>query len=1179
MSREFVTNVRGSSNRYSISFSEEEPEKKEPSRLTYSADFTRSFEESYKEDDDVLIVDIDYGQDQQQSEGVDGKEADSPESLSRSGSLSNSFSKRRPKDVLRRYKSVEEVITSSPKKSKTKLHKTYSDYDYRYKGFDKKEKASAKLTMSADLSTSHEEVFEGDEDVLIVDIDYNHGNETDHSYEASMEEDARSRSSSDRYGMGNGAPRKDIFRKYKSVEDVHSEFYSDRAKDLRRTISGYELTFTNENEPDQISKLSLSADFTTSHEEKVGPVKAANTEEDDEFCDIDIEYEGRIFADHFETSTPQKSKKDNGNGDDLETKNGLETDSLDVKSVTTNGLSSVNDLHDNRKLNDDQKSTEEQADDQTSKSSPKFKIEEQGVNNQKGAVRILDLASKNQEVTLTLSPEVNASSNDLKSVAEDNELKQENIVLPNGVQVHEENVINGVEMEAERRTKVLISMKGGTLGAMEGQRTDSDVDRTDVQDKKKRSASDEGGIATENKKNRVEVTLSLTGQTKAEYPEEATKEIPVENIPDRPIDIPAEVRPKEDGKHEERNKVVREKKRVEVSLSLKGSQINDDDEEVMANDDAKTTEVVSDEAGLQLDDIIIEDKETEEVQLNKRAAAYLYFKGSHEPGDDSQQTDDSNISLFVDDIVKGDVKFEERENVEDIPEVIDEEVKVESVDQVMTMPGEEMVSNVNEANSEQIKAMDLQVEDEEPAQEIIIGEKEIDVHILESTGDERGLDKDEISIKVGNTKSDEEADLKEVETKHDKETSDKFRLTVSQGAEDAWVIVSEDEGSDNSDHEAQNDDVDTEEDGEEGQTTPESNEWKMNGPEDEGAEPEAGGAQDEEKPDEVYEDVIPQVPVMKDPEDVLVKIIVTKAESMDEDQMTGHYEVTEPLYSTVTPTKPNGGSNAEIDASDDGSDVVSQDDYSEEGEPNSEGLQLDNMVYGLVGDVHDNTTSNEGIYTEIDEVEDPNANRPKQSETQNENAQYGKPYEIILIKESPGDAEENIKSASDTKSASDMKSASRLARLGRRLKFYLIGSQKHIANNEKQKEDINETISSDTEVRYTFRLPEYISDENEHIYESFNDLSGHHDNDDNDDENIYETIDDTVPRAAGNVLFAADSKGDTSAEIVFGGLNGGAIPLTETINKVYRIISKTADRGKVKTETVRMFLGQERLVF
>ena len=1144
MSREFVTSVKGSSNRYSISFSEEEPERKEPSRLTYSADFTHSFEESYKEDDDVLIVDIDYGQDEQSNEGVDGKEADSPESLSRSGSLSNgSFSKQRPKDVLRRYKSVEEVITVSPKKSKTKLHKTYSDYDYRYKGFDKKEKASAKLTMSADLTTSHEEVYEGDDDVLIVDIDYNHGNETDHSYEASMEEDVWS--SSDRYGMGNGAPRKDIFRKYKSVEDVHSEFYSDRAKDLRRTISGYELTFTDENEPDQVSKLSLSADFTTSHEEKVGPVSAKNVEEDDEFCDIDIEYEGRIFADHFETSTPQKSKKDDDNGD-LEARTDLETNSSNVKA---NGLSLVNDLHDNRKRNDDQKSTEEQTD-QTSISPQKFKIEEQIASYKKGSVRILDLASQNQEVTLTLSPEVNAPSNNLKTVTGDTDLKQENIGLPNGVGVHQERVVNGEDMEGNKRTKVLISMKGGTLGAVEGQQNDGDADGTDAQEKRKRSASEEVGNATGNKKNRVEVTLSLTGQVKAAYPEEETKEISLESIPDRPIEIPAEVRPKEDDKHEDRSKVVREKKRVEVSLSLKSRQINDDHVEVMATDDAKMTEVVSDEGSLQLDDIVIEDKEIDGVKLSKRAAAYLYFKGSHEPGDDSQQTDNSNIALLIDDMVKGDDSVEEKGNVEEIPEVVNEKVKAENVDQVMTMPGEEVVSKVNEANGEEMKTADLKAGDEEHAQEIIINEKEF-----------------HFEIRHDGARSDEEADLQELEAKHDNGTSDKFRLTVSQGTEDAWVIVSEDEGSDASDNEVNNGGTEIQDDKEELQARTDEN------AEEESVGPEAGGEKDEEKPEEVYEDVIPEKQVVKNPEDVLVKIIVTKAESIDEGQMTGHYEVTEPFYSTVTPTRPNGASDAEIDVSGDKNDAVIQDNYSEEGEPNLEGFQIDNMTYGLVGEFNDDTTINEGIYTEIDEVEDPNANRPKPCENQNQISHHGKPYEIILIREPTGDVEENVKSALD------VKSASMLARLGRRIRFYLIGSHKRIANNEKQsqKEDDTETVNSDMEVRYTFRLPEYSTDENEHVYETFSDLPSH--DDDDGDGNIYETIDDTAPKVVGNALFVSDPKGSTGAGTVFGELTGAATPLTEKVNKVYRMKSKTAGRGKVKTETVRMFLGQERLAF
>ena len=1157
MSREFVTSVKGSCNRYSISFSEEEPERKEPSRLTYSADFTHSFEESYKEDDDVLIVDIDYGQDQRSNEAVDGKEADSPESLSRSGSLSNgNFSKQRPKDVLRRYKSVEEVITVSPKKSKTMLHKTYSDYDYRYKGFDKKEKASGKLTMSADFTTSHEEVYEGDDDVLIVDIDYNHGNETDHSYEASMEEDVRS--SSGRYGMGNGAPRKDIFRKYKSVEDVHSEFYSDRAKDLRRTISGYELTFTDENEPDQVSKLSLSADFTTSHEEKVGTVSAKNVEEDDEFYDIDIEYEGRIFADHFETSTPQKSKKDNDIGD-LEARTDLETDSSNVKA---NGLSLVNDLHDNRKRNDDQKSTEEQTD-QTSISPQKFKIEEQSAKNKKGGVRILDLASQNQEVTLTLSPEVNAPSNDLNTVSEDIDLTQENIGLPNGTGVHQESVVNEAEMEGKKRTKVLISMKGGTLGAMEGQRTDGVVDGTDTQDKRKRSASEEVGNATGNKKNRVEVTLSLTGQVKAAYPKEETKEIPSESFPDRPVEIPAEVRPKENDKHEDRSKVVREKKRVEVSLSLKSSQVNDDHVEVMATDDAKTTEVVSDEGGLQLDDIVIEDKEMEGIKLSKRAAAYLYFKGRHEPGDDSQQPDNSNISLFIDDMVKG---YDNAEEKGEIHEVVDEEVKAENVDQVMTIPGEEVVSKVYEANGEDIKTANLKAGDEEHAQEIIINEKQFHFDISESAGNKWEQDKAEIPIKLDSARSDEEADFQELEGKHDKETSERFRLTVSQGTEDAWVIVSEDEGNDASDNEAINGGIEIRDDKEEVQATIDEN------AEEESAGPEAGGEGDEEKPEEVCEDAIPEKQVVKDPEDVLVKIIVTKAESIAEDQMTGHNEVTEPHYSTVTPTRPNGTSNAEIDLSGDTNDAVSQNDYSEEEGPNLEGFHIDNMTYGLVGEFNDNTTITEGIYTEIDEVEDPNANRPKQCENQSQTSLHGKPYEIVLIREPTGDVEENVKSALD------VKSASRLARLGRRIRFYLIGSHKRIANNEKQKEDYTETINNDMEIRYTFRLPEYATDEKEHVYETFSDFPSHDDDDDGDG-NIYETIDDTAPRAAGNAFFASDSKGSTGAGTVVGGLTGAATPLTEKVNKVYRMKSKTADRGKVKTETVRMFLGQERLVF
>ena len=308
MSKEFVTSVGATGSRFRISFSEEKPEQK-VSKLTLSSDFTRSYEESYEDEDDVLIVDIDYG-DGNVNEACDGNgasdqngvsdrnEADSPEPIPRSRTLSNGVRKERPKFGLRRFKSVEEIIDVSPKlKNKKKLKKTASDYASRYKGLEKKED---RLTLSADFTRSYEEKFEEDDEMLVVDIDYSQGRK---NVEDSFENNVFS--ASDQFGRAEFGHDKD-FRRYRSYEDVGPSSFKHR--DLERSRSGYEITFTDENAPEERKKLSLSADLSTSSEEILPLIYTAEHKrindlqngDDDEFFDV---------KNDFVTSTPQKSRK------------------------------------------------------------------------------------------------------------------------------------------------------------------------------------------------------------------------------------------------------------------------------------------------------------------------------------------------------------------------------------------------------------------------------------------------------------------------------------------------------------------------------------------------------------------------------------------------------------------------------------------------------------------------------------------------------------------------------------------------------------------------------------------------------------------------------------------------------------------------------------------------------
>lgn len=294
MSKEFVTNVGGRGRSFRISFSEEKPEPK-VSKLTLSSDFTHSYEESYEDEDDALVVDIDYGGGNE----VDcEKESDSQESLSRTSSLSNSIKKEKPKFGLRRFKSVEESIDVLPAKGKTKLKKTVSDYGSRFKGLEKKE---AKLTLSADFTRSWEENFEDDGEVLVVDIDYSKGDEekSDQSLEDNLF------SASDHFGYMDTRDENG-FRKYKSHEDVRSPSY--KHHELERSASGYEITFINENSPDEIKKLSLSADLVSSNEEILNSTEAVTQQRlQDEEKIVDKEVFNTEV--NYVTSTPHKSSK------------------------------------------------------------------------------------------------------------------------------------------------------------------------------------------------------------------------------------------------------------------------------------------------------------------------------------------------------------------------------------------------------------------------------------------------------------------------------------------------------------------------------------------------------------------------------------------------------------------------------------------------------------------------------------------------------------------------------------------------------------------------------------------------------------------------------------------------------------------------------------------------------
>lgn len=340
MSGEFVSNVGNSGNGFRISFSEEKPEQR-VSKLTVSSDFTHSYEETYNDEDDVLIVDIDYG-DVNTNETYDGTEADPQESISRSNSLSKTATNQKPRFGLRRFKSVEETINVSPKvnSGKKKLGKTSSDYESRYKGLERNE---ARLTLSADFTHSYEENFEGDDELLIVDIDYTKGtSNVEENFEDSVF------GSSDRLA-GSKNRNKANLRKYRSDEDVRRSSY--KHSDWQRSISGYEITFTNESAPNEKKKLSLSADFSASGEEIFSPIDAKKYEEsvenkireeesekvNEEFFDI---------KDDFVTSTPQKNVHDVvlNNGDKVHRQDAKKalfaSENLAKTIINTNGYAS-----------------------------------------------------------------------------------------------------------------------------------------------------------------------------------------------------------------------------------------------------------------------------------------------------------------------------------------------------------------------------------------------------------------------------------------------------------------------------------------------------------------------------------------------------------------------------------------------------------------------------------------------------------------------------------------------------------------------------------------------------------------------------------------------------------------------------------------------------------------------
>ena len=294
MSREFVTNVGGTGNRFRISFSEEKPEPK-VSKLTLSSDFTHSYEEGYEDENDVLVVDIDYG-DGNANEDRHGNDTDSPESISRSSSLSSSSKRERPKVGLKRFKSVEAVIDVAPVNRKKKLKKTVSDYETRYKGLEKKE---ARLTLSADFTHSYEENFDDDGEVLVVDIDYSKDEKGGN--EESFED--RVFSASDNFGRAE-TENNNRFRKYYSHEDVR--YPSHKHRDLERSSSGYEITFINESAPDERKKLSLSADLSTSSEEILRSTDVLETQQSMKNNQKLNEEEVFMPDKYYVTSTPQK---------------------------------------------------------------------------------------------------------------------------------------------------------------------------------------------------------------------------------------------------------------------------------------------------------------------------------------------------------------------------------------------------------------------------------------------------------------------------------------------------------------------------------------------------------------------------------------------------------------------------------------------------------------------------------------------------------------------------------------------------------------------------------------------------------------------------------------------------------------------------------------------------------
>ena len=174
-----------------------------------------------------------------------------------------------------------------------------SDDGYQISFIDEEENVEVrKLTLSADFSRSYE-----NKDGNLLSVDYgercdtssdysldlldeneedNHSTNMERSFEYSIE--FRDENVNKPKKRRKRTPRKNPKIKTHSVstEDIDLEFHNTNDESKERPQKGFELLFTNEAEPHLKSKLTLSADFSKSHEELLTNEDLENVDEEDE---------------------------------------------------------------------------------------------------------------------------------------------------------------------------------------------------------------------------------------------------------------------------------------------------------------------------------------------------------------------------------------------------------------------------------------------------------------------------------------------------------------------------------------------------------------------------------------------------------------------------------------------------------------------------------------------------------------------------------------------------------------------------------------------------------------------------------------------------------------------------------------------------------------------------------